>query len=102
MPLTPMNDNLLFVRDLSVEFHLPEGAKTAVDLVSFDVKPGEVLGIVGESGSGKSQILFTLMGLLASNGRATGQPWFQGQDLLALSPQALDRVRPCRRTFSTR
>jgi oligopeptide transport system ATP-binding protein len=88
-----MNDKLLTVSDLSVHFRLPDGEMTAVDRVSFDVKPSEVLGIVGESGSGKSQILFSLMGLLASNGRATGRAIFNGQDLLALSPKALDAVR---------
>jgi oligopeptide transport system ATP-binding protein len=93
MPLTPMNADLLQVRDLSVRFRLPAGEMVAVDRVSFNVAPGEVLGIVGESGSGKSQILFSLMGLLASNGAASGQALFQGQDLLALSAQALDAVR---------
>ena len=88
-----MTGNLLSVRDLKVSFRLPAGAMTAVDRVSFDVAPGEVLGIVGESGSGKSQILFSLMGLLASNGSASGTARFQGQDLLALSPGALDSVR---------
>jgi oligopeptide transport system ATP-binding protein len=89
-----MNDSpLLSVRDLTVSFRLPAGAMTAVDRVSFDVVPGEVLGIVGESGSGKSQILFSLMGLLASNGTIGGQAILDGQDLLAMSPRALDEVR---------
>ena len=93
MPLTPTTANLLSVRDLVVSFRLPGGAMTAVDRVTFDVKPGEVLGIVGESGSGKSQILFSLMGLLAANGSVGGQAVFQGQNLLGLTPAALDRVR---------
>ena len=88
-----MTDSLLSVRDLSVAFRLPQGQMTAVDRVSFEVAPGEVLGIVGESGSGKSQILFSLMGLLASNGSASGRVDFQDQDLLSLTPDALDKVR---------
>jgi oligopeptide transport system ATP-binding protein len=86
-------DPLLSVRDLSVDFRMAGGVMRAVDRVSFDVAPGQVMGIVGESGSGKSQILFGLMGLLARNGTASGQAIFQGQDLLALSPAALDGVR---------
>ncbi len=88
-----MTDRLLSVRDLTVSFRLPGGAMTAVDRVSFDVAPGEVLGIVGESGSGKSQILFSLIGLLAANGTVSGRAAFQGRDLLALTPAALDGVR---------
>ncbi len=84
---------LLSLRDLTVDFRLPAGQMRAVDRVSFDVAPGEVLGIVGESGSGKSQILFSLMGLLAANGTVSGKALLQGQDLLSLPPKALDRVR---------
>ena len=94
MPLTPMTaDPLLRVRDLRVAFRQPGAEVVAVDRVSFDLAPGEVLGVVGESGSGKSQILFAIMGLLAASAHSSGQVMFQGQDLLALPPRALDRVR---------
>ena len=88
-----MTDSLLSIRDLTVRFRLPEREAVAVDGVSLNLAPGEVLGIVGESGSGKSQILYAMMGLLAANGRASGRVLFQGQDLLALAPRDLDRVR---------
>ena len=46
MPLIPMTDSLLSIRDLGVRFRLPQGETMAVDGVSLDVAPGEVLGIV--------------------------------------------------------
>jgi oligopeptide transport system ATP-binding protein len=84
---------LLSLQDLSVRFQLPAGEVVAVDRVSLDLAPAEVLGIVGESGSGKSQILYAILRLLASNGRAGGRALFQGQDLLSLTEAELDRLR---------
>jgi len=84
---------VLSVRELSVQFKLPHGWATAVDRVSFDLRQGEVVGIVGESGSGKSQILLSLMGLLASNGRCSGSAAFEGRPLLNRSPKELDAIR---------
>ncbi|WP_374655445.1 ABC transporter ATP-binding protein [Dongia sp.] len=84
---------LLAVAGLSVRFKLPQGWVTALDNVGFDIRPGEVVGIVGESGSGKSQMLLSIMGLLASNGRATGSVRFRGTELLNRPMAELDHIR---------
>ena len=78
------NSNLLEVRDLTVNFTTDQGTVYAVRDVSFDLKPGEILGIVGESGSGKSVSMYAIMGLLAENGRVEGgKVLFDGQDISA-------------------
>ena len=84
---------LLEVSNLSVQFETPDGTVTAVNGLSFELERGQTVGIVGESGSGKSQTVLAMMGLLASNGHASGQALFDGQDLLSLSPKALNSIR---------
>ena len=75
---------LLEVRNLRVEFNTRRGTLVAIDDVSFDIAPGEVLGVVGESGCGKSVSSLAIMRLLAKPaGRiVAGRILFQGRDLL--------------------
>ena len=93
MSAVPSSTRLLQVDDLSVKFKMPDGEITAVNGMGFSLERGQTFGIVGESGSGKSQSMLALMGLLAINGRAAGRALFNGQDLLTMAPQALNRIR---------
>jgi peptide/nickel transport system ATP-binding protein len=87
-------DNVLQVRDLRVYYHTPRGAVKAVDGVTFDLRPGERLGLVGESGSGKSTIALSLMRLIKPPGRIEGgEVRLDGQDLRALSEEQMRRLR---------
>jgi oligopeptide/dipeptide ABC transporter ATP-binding protein len=85
---------LLAVEDLRVEFSTLRGTVYAVNGVSFDIAPGETLGLVGESGCGKSVTSLALLGILARNGRvSSGGALFGGRDLLTLKDSALRRIR---------
>ncbi|MCF1483154.1 MULTISPECIES: ABC transporter ATP-binding protein [Rhizobium/Agrobacterium group] len=90
-----MSAPLLSVRDLSVAFHQGESQSLAVDHVSFDIAPGEILALVGESGSGKSVSAASILKLLPypAASHPSGQILFDGRDLLTLSEPALRAVR---------
>lgn len=86
---------MLSVRNLSASFHTRAGIVRAVRNVSFDVAPGETLGIVGESGSGKSVTCYSMMGLIPTPpGRIeSGSALLDGTDLLHCPEKELRSIR---------
>ncbi len=89
-----MSQPVLQVKDLRTQFFTDDGVVQAVDGVSFDLNPGETLGIVGESGSGKSVTALSILRLVQEPGRiVSGQIVFRGQDIVQM---AEDEVRDIR------
>ncbi|MBR0651530.1 ABC transporter ATP-binding protein [Roseomonas terrae] len=85
---------LLQVRNLRVEFPTRRGTLVALDDVSFDISPGEVLGVVGESGAGKSMTGAAIIGLLEPPGRiAKGEILFDGKRIDNLRYEQMRRIR---------
>jgi len=86
---------LLSIKDLRVTFRTRTESVRAVDGVSFDVYPGETLGVVGESGSGKSVTMLSVLRLIPPSSRVetSGQVLFGGQDLLQASKREIRRIR---------
>jgi len=82
---------LLSVRHLTTEFHLSDKqVARALEDVSFDVLPGQTLGLVGESGCGKTTVLMSIMRLLPASGRITaGTVHFKGTDLFTLTEREM-------------
>jgi peptide/nickel transport system ATP-binding protein len=92
-PAVPKDPPLLSVQNLRVEFTLKGGlgrTMTAVDNLSFQVWPGETLGLVGESGCGKTTLARALLRLVPIT---SGQVVFDNQDLSRMSDRALRRLR---------
>ena len=85
---------LLEVRNLRVEFNPRRGTLVAIDDVSFDIAPGEVLGVVGESGAGKSITGTAVIGLLEPPGRiAGGQILLEGSRIDNLPAEQMRKIR---------
>ena len=85
---------LLSVRDLEVKFFTRRATVHAVRGTSFDLDPGQTLGIVGESGCGKSVSSLAMLGILPKTGRITnGEVLFDGKDLVGLSDSKLRNIR---------
>src|SRR5467141_5245559 len=87
--------SILEVRNLSVRYFSHMGAaSSAITDVSFDVRPGEILGMLGESGSGKSTLAASLLRLLPANGKIQrGSILFEGRDVLQADLRELESIR---------
>jgi peptide/nickel transport system ATP-binding protein len=89
-----MSDPLLSLRDLCVDYVTEEGRVRAVDRVSLDVAPGEILGLAGESGCGKSTLAQALLRILPPPAVISrGEVVFEGHDVLQLEEEELRALR---------
>lgn len=86
---------ILDVQNLQTQFSTDKGGTVrAVNGVSFSLEPGKVLGIVGESGSGKSVTAYTIMGILADNGKiAGGKVLYKGEDISKWNEKQMQAFR---------
>lgn len=84
---------VLDVKDLGVKFWVNDEWWMAAEELNYTVNAGEVLAIVGESGSGKSQSSMSLLGLLPSNGRATGSAKMGGTELIGMPQEKMQHIR---------
>ncbi len=88
------NTAVLSLKDLRVHFFTEEGVVKAVDGVSFDLQPGERLGLVGESGCGKTTMALGLLRMIKAPGRiVSGEAWMDGIDLYSLNYEEMRMAR---------
>ncbi len=89
-----MDDVILQVQDLKVEFATPEGTVKAANGVTLSLRRGATLALTGESGAGKTSVGLAILNLLPHPGRIVGGGvYFEGMDLLSLAPEQMRRVR---------
>jgi oligopeptide/dipeptide ABC transporter ATP-binding protein len=90
-------ENLLRIQGLGVTYSQPNGESLrALDEISLQLRPGEVLGILGESGCGKSTLAHAIIGLLPRHAKTdSGEILFHDRDLLRLSETDLRQIRGC-------
>ena len=90
-----MADPLLSVQNLSTSFFTSEGVVQAVNDVSYDLMPGQTLGLVGESGSGKSVSALSLLRLIPNPpGKiVNGEVWFDGEELMSVDDSRMREIR---------
>lgn len=84
---------LVSIRDLSVDFRVGNGYFRAVDGVSFDIMPGEILGLAGESGSGKSTVASAILRLIDEQSKVNGEIMWGKSNLLRLNNQQVRQYR---------
>ena len=90
-----MNDNLLEIRNLSVEYHTDDAVIYAVNNINLSVKTGETIGVVGETGAGKTTIAKSILRILP-NPQAkltSGEILYKGENMLELSERNMQKIR---------
>jgi peptide/nickel transport system ATP-binding protein len=88
-----VDDRLLSVENLSVEYAAQEGVVRALEDVSLQVSPKEFVAIVGESGSGKSTLALAIIGLLPPNAKLHGKIIYKGRNLIELAKKEMINIR---------
>ena len=89
-----MSENVLTIRDLSIDYETDRGVLKAMRHVNLDIPRGSIVGVVGESGCGKSTLISSIIRLLAPNAKVpNGSIVFEDQDLLKLSADQMRALR---------
>lgn len=89
-------EELLKIENLSVKYRSPTGDVNALNEVNLSIRKGEIIGIVGESGSGKSTLAYSIIRLLPSDVKISGEIFFGGDDLLKKKDKEMQQIRGSR------